>query len=151
MDASAVVLHLLIECDVLLQKPDGSWDLSLTYNERLVYVFGDLISAVEQVSVNDVPKEGNNDGSEFASFVPSNMENNDDGTDTRTIMIDRTKVQKCAIKKKSLKNIRIVGVESLEKKNIVKVGKKEAKWHHHDAIVSMREMYGHIQDNVETS
>ena len=64
--------------------------------------------------------------------------------------IDGTKVRKRGVNKMSLKNIRLVGKEKLEKGQIAMVRKKQES-RHQRAITAMREMNVHVSDMTKGS
>jgi hypothetical protein len=109
----------------------------------------DLISSVAQVSVNDIPDDTDIAEGEFTSFSSATGESDggeiDSATENSTIMNDGTKVKKRAVNAMALKNIRCLGIDKLEKGEIVIVRKKEAA-RHQQAIIAMREMNVHVSE-----
>jgi hypothetical protein len=114
----------------------------------------DLVSAVAQISENDVAVDCDLDVGEFASFTQTNLDEVLAQADTpaetvesesNTIMNDGTKVRKRPLNRKALKITRMEGINKLKKGEIVKVRKKAAA-RHDRSVTAMREMHQHVAD-----
>jgi hypothetical protein len=109
----------------------------------------DLISSVAQVSVNNIPDDTDIAEGEFASFSSATGESDggeiDSAAENSTITNDGMKVKKRAVNAMALKNIRCLGIDKLEKGEIVMVRKKEEA-RHQRAIIAMQEMNVHVSE-----